>query len=41
MLEDEAHQKKKLEEEIALLQSQLLQISFEADEVPFFLHVVA
>ncbi|KAL9438689.1 hypothetical protein AB3S75_024374 [Citrus x aurantiifolia] len=32
MLEDEAHQKKKLEEEIALLQSQLLQISFEADE---------
>lgn len=33
MLEDEEHQKNKLEEEIALLQSQLLQISFEADEV--------
>ncbi|XP_031267013.1 kinesin-like protein KIN-UA [Pistacia vera] len=32
MLEDEAHQKKKLEGEIALLQSQLLHISFEADE---------
>lgn len=32
MLEDEEHQKNKLEEEIALLQSQLLQISFEADE---------
>lgn len=42
MLEDEAHQKMKLEGEIALLQSQLLQISFEADEVRciqnFFAH---
>lgn len=33
MLEDEAHQKEKLEEEIAMLQTQLLQLSFEADEV--------
>ena len=33
MLEDETLQKRKLEEEIALLQSQLLQLSFEADEV--------
>ncbi|XP_061964960.1 kinesin-like protein KIN-UA [Populus nigra] len=32
MLEDEACQKEKLEVEIATLQSQLLQISFEADE---------
>ena len=32
-LEDEACQKEKLEGEIAILQSQLLQISFEADEV--------
>ncbi|CAK9173131.1 unnamed protein product [Ilex paraguariensis] len=32
MLEDETCQKTKLEEEIAILQSQLLQISFEADE---------
>ncbi|KAL0373103.1 UNVERIFIED_CONTAM: Kinesin-like protein KIN-UB [Sesamum calycinum] len=32
MLEDEACQKAKLEEEIEMLQSQLLQISFEADE---------
>ena len=34
-MEDEAHQKQKLEEEIAVLQSQLLQLSFEADEVGF------
>ena len=33
MLEDEANQKEKLEEEISILQSQLLQLSFEADEV--------
>ncbi|GER34559.1 armadillo repeat kinesin 3 [Striga asiatica] len=33
MLEDEELQKAKLEEEIQMLQSQLLQISFEADEV--------
>jgi kinesin family protein 5 len=33
MLEDEARQKEKLEGDIATLQSQLLQISFEADEV--------
>lgn len=33
MLENEAHQKEKLEEEISILQSQLLQLSFEADEV--------
>lgn len=33
MLEDEAQQKEKLEEEITILQSQLLQLSFEADEV--------
>ncbi|KAK6947667.1 Armadillo [Dillenia turbinata] len=32
MLEDEVHQKEKLEKEIALLQSQLFQLSFEADE---------
>lgn len=32
MLEDEEHQKAKLEEDIEMLQSQLLQISFEADE---------
>ncbi|KAF7810243.1 kinesin-like protein KIN-UA isoform X1 [Senna tora] len=32
MLEDEAHHKEKLEGEIAILQSQLLQLSFEADE---------
>lgn len=33
MLEDETRQKEKLEEEIAMLHSQLLQLSFEADEV--------
>lgn len=33
MLEDESRQKEKLEGEIAELQSQLLQISFDADEV--------
>lgn len=32
MLEDEAHQKEKLEGEIAILQSQMLQFSLEADE---------
>lgn len=32
MLEDEACQREKLEREIAMLQSQLLQLSFEADE---------
>lgn len=33
MLENESQQKKKLEGEIAVLQDQLLQLSFEADEV--------
>lgn len=32
MLNDEAYKKEKLEEEIAILQSQLLHLSFEADE---------
>lgn len=35
MLEDEAHQKEKLEVEIAALHSQLLQMSFDADEVRY------
>lgn len=33
MLEGEAYQKEKLEGEISMLQTQLLQLSFEADEV--------
>lgn len=33
MLEDEVHQREKREEEISMLQNQLLQISFDADEV--------
>lgn len=33
MLEDKEGQKEKLEGEIAILQSQLLQLSLEADEV--------
>lgn len=33
MLEDESNGKKKYEKEIAVLQSQLFQLSFEADEV--------
>ena len=33
MLEDEAQRREKLEEEITILQSQLFQLSFEADEV--------
>lgn len=33
MLDDEAHQKNKLEEEIIILRSQLFQLSFEADQV--------
>jgi kinesin family protein 5 len=33
MLEDEARQKEKFEGEIAILHGQLLQLSFEADEV--------
>lgn len=33
MLKDEAYQREKLEREIAMLQGQLLQLSFEADEV--------
>lgn len=40
MLEDEVHQKEKLEGEIAVLQSQLMQISFEADEVSSYLTFV-
>lgn len=35
MLEDEAHHKEKLEGEIAILQSQLLQLSLEADQVSY------
>lgn len=33
MLEDEVHHREKLEEEISMLQNQLLQLSFDADEV--------
>ena len=33
VIEDEAHQKKKHEEEIIILRSQLLQSTFEADQV--------
>jgi len=33
LLEDEAHQKKKLEEEIIILRSQLLQANFETEQV--------
>lgn len=33
ILEDEARQKKKLEEEIIILRSQLFQLTFEADQV--------
>lgn len=40
MLEDERRQKAKLEEDIAQLRSQLMQISFEADEVPMLLNVL-
>jgi hypothetical protein len=32
-LEDEAYKKRKLEEEVVILQSQLLQLTFEADQV--------
>jgi kinesin family protein 5 len=32
-LEDEAYKKKILEEEVAILQSQLLQLTFEAGQV--------
>ncbi|KAJ0604357.1 putative kinesin-like protein [Helianthus annuus] len=32
MLEDKVHQTEKLEEEISVLQTQLLQLSFDADE---------
>lgn len=35
MLEDESRKKAKHEEDISILQSRLLQISFEADEVLF------
>lgn len=37
MLEDEAYQKEKLEGEISMLQTQLLQLSFEADEVFYWI----
>ncbi|KAF5466944.1 hypothetical protein F2P56_016822 [Juglans regia] len=37
ILEDEAHQKKKLEEEIIILRSQLLQLTFEADQMKRYL----
>lgn len=33
MLEDEAYEKKKLQDEITSLQGQLLQLTFEADQV--------
>lgn len=33
VLEDEARQKKKLEEEVIILQSQLLQLTLEAEQV--------
>lgn len=33
ILEEEAHQKKKLEEEIIILRSQLLQANFETEQV--------
>lgn len=33
LLEDEANQKKRLEEEIIILRSQLLQLNFEAEQV--------
>lgn len=33
MLEEEAQHKKKLEEEIVVLRSQLLQLNFEAEQV--------
>ena len=33
ILEDEANKKKRLEEEIIILRSQLLQLNFEADQV--------
>lgn len=33
MLEDEAHQKQKLEQEVTILKTQLLQLSFESDKV--------
>lgn len=36
ILEDESRQKEKLEGEIAVLQSQLLQLSSDADEVHYF-----
>ncbi|KAG6665520.1 hypothetical protein CIPAW_02G166600 [Carya illinoinensis] len=37
ILENEAHQKKKLEEEIIILRSQLLQLTFEADQMKRYL----
>ena len=36
LLEDEALQKKKLEEEVTILRSQLVQLTFEADQVQIF-----
>lgn len=38
MLEDETHHKKKLEEEVVILRSQLSQLTFEAGQV-FFLFI--
>lgn len=40
MLEDESRQKEILEGEIAVLQSQLLQLSFDTDEVHYSKSVV-
>ncbi|KAG5251466.1 armadillo repeat-containing kinesin protein [Salix suchowensis] len=37
ILEDEAYKKRKLEEEVAILQSQLLQLTFEADQAKKYL----
>ena len=36
LLEDEALHKKKLEEEVTILRSQLVQLTFEADQVQIF-----
>ena len=38
-MEDEAYKKKSLEEEVAILQSQLLQLTFEAGQVQFDLEI--
>ena len=40
-MEDEAYKKKSLEEEVAILQSQLLQLTFEAGQVQFDLEILS